>query len=664
MPYTYFDLTSAEIELLKALATAGVYTQQETNNFLLSVRGALQSATTTVTATISSGTASITRPERIFIAEIDTQGQASTDTLDSLEPATGVTFYPGDIVILKAASAARIVSVESDSDKINAKSNYNLLEPTGRLGLIYVQYTGGEYQWAEMFRSDADGSVVANTLLLQSDALQSITAGGEITIANSIIPIQSERTAETLATEDMVLTATGTNAVVTVFVDEGNGPFSIGSVTLSGTPAIPAAMTSIVAAITAAATGYTAVDDGVDTITVTAIVGSGATANTYTLTYSATSTFAATIAGSFSGGVDGVDQDDTLTVINGTQEGQMIIMYNVMTANKITCSGANFSSNFVLAPSPNGYVVLFIINAVAVPFGKCCQRETTATRWVDPNGVTGFALKNILYPYQTIGAAIAASASLDCVEVLPNGSLNYNEKNFLKAASYTGLHFYKLAAAQYTGAAEGSLFDDGAANGCNAPSYMNITSDQVALLGSGSNVFTVFDNQSSAGASNSGCFYLENTSRLRVSGGHWRGLDYCAKVTSGTLEISDALITGKLIITGGILMLRNCRIYSTTIIQIDVQGGTLVLDNCLIDQNYNNAAGHGITCSAGNIYFKGINRIYTVNAGAQSINCTAATGAKLIGELWATNAIGGAGVITDAITAAPLVLTVQNANVE
>ena len=102
-------------------------------------------------------------------------------------------------------------------------------------------------------------------------------------------------------------------------------------------------------------------------------MGTGATGNGYLLSAAETSGLTYAINSQFAGGVNGVDADTDLELINGGAANQMLILYNAMSANTISLKatgGGNMNQTYVQI-QPLSFVQLYLIGGtwMAVQIG-------------------------------------------------------------------------------------------------------------------------------------------------------------------------------------------------------------------------------------------------------------------------------------------------------
>jgi hypothetical protein len=324
-------------------------TSTQVNNIVSSYGASFKSTPSVETVTIASGSATVTRRAQVSFAAFATEGGASTDDLDTIVT-TG--FSQGDLLVCFIAQTGRRINVTS-AGNINA-SGFVWVDTTNCLMLVY---TGAA--WVEMARYPKA------TTINRTQAEYPIPGGGvqDITVYTSWAKsYYLDSATETLATGTIQITATaGTNGAVTAMVDDGSGVLqTIGSTSYSA-PTVPNAVAAALNAAINAGTATHGYSSTVllDTCTVSAPVGTGASANTFLLD--------TTIAGGvttvdvdFGGGVTAAYANGTLDNILGGTDGMEVIVTNIMPANTITLGGAGnigASAQGVIAASASRRII-------------------------------------------------------------------------------------------------------------------------------------------------------------------------------------------------------------------------------------------------------------------------------------------------------------------
>jgi hypothetical protein len=172
----------------------------------------------------------------------------------------------------------------------------------------------------------------------------------------------------------------------------------------------------------------------------------------------------------------------------------------------------------------------------------------TNSVWVAKNGSDSTGTRgDPAKAYLTLRGAWTNAVSGDTIFVMPG---TYNEKNLLKNG--VNWHFFSGAVVNYTGAANGSVFDDGG-NGANAAVTSTIT---------GSGVFT------NAGSAGWGVVSIENASAVTIQ---------CARMIGNGFTVTQTTVaTNYLTISGAEIIGQNW--YA-----VDLAGsGDLILDHCYL----------------------------------------------------------------------------------
>jgi len=344
MASTYRDFTSTEVDILKLLAADDVVTKSELDLAISTLQNSNKSPFSTDGGTISLGVVDIERRERVTIASIDTEGQTITDILTTIT-STVVSFVNNDILVLIQENVGRSIIIDSTATNIFPHGGEGTISGPGNI--IAFRFEDGDFY--EIYRFP--GSIASvGSLILDPESLI-IDSSGEITVANSNIRLISERTAETAATGSYKIDTTpGSSGSTTAFVDTLDGSFSIGvaAYTSATSPTTMASLLNTNINLGTTDHGYTATVL-LDTVTVAAPAGLGTAANVFVL--SAVNVNITTTVAGFSGGIDGTDQDDDLTTINGGVEGKQITITNDMGNNWIAIPNTgNIADNIFLPP--------------------------------------------------------------------------------------------------------------------------------------------------------------------------------------------------------------------------------------------------------------------------------------------------------------------------
>lgn len=299
---------------------------------------------------IASGVATFERLGKITYLVIDTEGGGlPTDDLDTFAISGPAQPVFGDLVIVKAASAARTWRI-TGSGNVSVKAGTLPIGNPANSCAILMAIDATSFVEVARYPEIQQTAMTSQTCYIVSDAI----------VTDSQICQCVSLTGETLATATITYTA-GSDGSVDIWVDQGIGSFIIGSVENvdpSWTTSDWAnAMETAINAGTSTH-GYTATSPGNQNI-VTTPMGSGSAGSGYSI-YTVVSGTVTTSTPSFSGGSDGMEQDSDLDTITGGTDGPLFI-YNAMTANDITLiSGASIvgaSLPFVIGPKETKMLV-------------------------------------------------------------------------------------------------------------------------------------------------------------------------------------------------------------------------------------------------------------------------------------------------------------------
>ncbi len=156
-------------------------------------------------ATISSGVVTVTRKSSITVLTVDTQGGAASDDLDSIIFNNAA---DGDVILLRGASDARIVSVTS-AGNINRETAFSTDGPGTQIGLMFI---GGDLN--ECFRSG--GNYVPTVSAFRTAGFPFTSAYGRATIApadNTTTTITPNSSKNVQRVEGSVTLSTGNYAL-------------------------------------------------------------------------------------------------------------------------------------------------------------------------------------------------------------------------------------------------------------------------------------------------------------------------------------------------------------------------------------------------------------------------------------------------------------------
>lgn len=331
-----YQMTPQQEAIIDQLAAGNFITAAQLSAALTSLSGV--GAATWQTATIAGGVATVpARQGRFTYVKFDTSGP-SLESLNTISFSAGL-FADGDFLVAGIVSAARNVSLTSAGNATIKGGTWQMRDLTYTALLIWRGST-----W-ETVALSPDPQV--NTMTRETQYVDSSLGLGAVLATAGLIDV-IELGAETLAQGGVTITAGGGN--ISVFLDEGNGAYLIGTYFMAAPEPIATATTNLAAAITALATGSTAANVA-NVCVVTAPIGSGAAANSYTLSVTVDGTAAATVTAAMGVtrlGVNGAEANCTLSYIYGGADTQTIIIKNGMTTgptvtlgNVATADGVN-----------------------------------------------------------------------------------------------------------------------------------------------------------------------------------------------------------------------------------------------------------------------------------------------------------------------------------
>jgi len=317
--------------MLQAYASGAFVTTASLNAALNANGASFTGSATWQTSTLSGGVAYISsRQGRITYCKLDTEGLTISDDCDTITGASSALFADGDLLFVSSLSNSRVVTITS-ADNVAMKGGRWSLASTEHVAL----FVWHESAWRTLSIAPDPGSqtMTRNTQYVDS-------SGGLGTIlANAGLVDVIEIGGETLAQGSITITAGGGN--ISAYIDEGAGPFLIGTYYMSAPEPIATATTNFAAAITALGTGYTAANVA-NIAEITAAIGTGATANGFTLSVEVDGTAAATVSagmGVLTLGANGTETNCTLSYISGGEDTQIIIVKNAMTTGPTVTLG-------------------------------------------------------------------------------------------------------------------------------------------------------------------------------------------------------------------------------------------------------------------------------------------------------------------------------------
>jgi len=312
---TIYDLQDAQVDELIQLADLQfldkILTRDDLNAAIRALIGEFKAAPSWQQAEIASGAIAIERRAIITFVEVDTEGLAATSDLSKINGA----FDDGDMIVLRATSIARQVRVLDGSLQVN--QGLFVMDDFGDT-IAFIRYGGSYY---EIFRHPW------NIAELQTYTQEEVVIISQAVTVTKPIVAAAYYTGETIAMGGVTIDTGGIGSV-SVFSDEGQGAFLIGSASF----AIPTTPADIADALqlTWPVGGYSATILGDPaTVVISAPVGRGAAANFYLLTSTVTGAITTTVT-PFAGGADGAETNAKLDTINGGDDLQRITIRNRM----------------------------------------------------------------------------------------------------------------------------------------------------------------------------------------------------------------------------------------------------------------------------------------------------------------------------------------------
>lgn len=150
-----YDSSYGKRYFLDASGVAGVLSGTEITQFVVS-RG-LDSTIPVNSYTIASGVVTPLRYAAITIVNIDTEGAAASDTLDTI---TTTEYNTGDIIIFRGANAGRVVTFSDGSGNLLLANDIDFVTgaTTSAIALQYISGTG----FVELWRTPSTPLTIAN----------------------------------------------------------------------------------------------------------------------------------------------------------------------------------------------------------------------------------------------------------------------------------------------------------------------------------------------------------------------------------------------------------------------------------------------------------------------------------------------------------------------
>lgn len=355
---TIYDLTDAQVAYLATVADDEMMGRllklANINSTLQTLIGEFKSITAPQSVEISAGVVTVERLAKINVIQVETEGAAlATDDLDTVAWSGTGSAIAGDRYIFFIQSAGRRVNFTS-SGNMNVK---NSTVELATLDSVIEFVVAPDLSLSEVSRypatDTADTAPSSATVFV--DASDTIFAAARVL---TVYNLSGETLAQGSVTIDL---ASSYPCTVAAWIDEGNGPFVIGSYT-----AIPADTPYTIADglrdsinLGAAYTAATALE----VCTITAPVGTGATANAYTLTTTLDGTITTTIAamGAVTVGVDGTEAAGNLDTITGGEDGPYYIFNGMSAATLTLVTGGNIITGVAVAAQR--FVLLLKIGA-------------------------------------------------------------------------------------------------------------------------------------------------------------------------------------------------------------------------------------------------------------------------------------------------------------
>lgn len=323
------DFTSQEIANLKAVASVyqqgNLVTEQYVRDQITLNGASFKSSPDVQLATISSGAITIFRRAQVTHAKVATEGGATTDTLDSIST-NG--FTQGDILILMMAQDGMTITTSTAGNI--SPDIFTWSETSNILALVY---DGSAFNEIGRYPKLQTQTITQQECFIQGGGVNAITIGTAWAKTRYL-----DLGTETLATATIQITATaGTSGNIIAVVDNNSGVnVEIGTAGYLA-PDIPnniAAKLNTAINLGTATHGYSSSVLG-DTCTITAPVGSGATANTWLMGANVSGGLTAATT-NFVGGVDASEAASDLDDIFGGLDNQELILTNTMSAASIT----------------------------------------------------------------------------------------------------------------------------------------------------------------------------------------------------------------------------------------------------------------------------------------------------------------------------------------
>lgn len=352
---TIYDLTDAQVQYLADVADDEMMGRllkiASINTTLQTLIGEFKSTTAPQSVAISAGVVTVERLAKINV--ISVSATAATTDLNTVAWSGTGSAIAGDRYIFFIASEGNRINFTS-AGNLNVKNSTLELST---LDSVIEFVVAPDLSLSEVSRypatDTADTAPSSATVFV--DSTDSIFAAARVL---TVINLSGETLAQGSVTIDL---GSAYPCTVAAWIDEGNGPFVIGSYT-----AIPADTPYTIADglrdsinLGAAYTAATALE----VCTITAPVGTGATANAYTLTTTLDGTITTTIAamGAVTVGVDGTEAAGNLDTITGGEDGPYYLFNGMSAATLTLVTGGNIITGVAVAAQR--FVLLLKIGA-------------------------------------------------------------------------------------------------------------------------------------------------------------------------------------------------------------------------------------------------------------------------------------------------------------
>jgi len=344
---TIYDLTDAQVAYLATVADDEMMGRllklANINTTLQSLIGEFKSTTAPQSVQISAGVVTVERLAKINVIRVDTQGGAlSTDDLGTVAWSGQGGPIAGDTYIFFIESAGRRVNFTS-AGNLNVKNSTLELATLDSLIEFVVAPDLSLSEVARYPATDtADTSPSSATVFV--DSTDSIFAAARVL---TVFNLSGEVLAEGSVTIDA---GSAYPCTVAASIDEGNGPFIIGSYTALVADTEQDIADGLAASINTGA-AYTASTAAGAVCTITAPIGTGASANAYTLTTTTSGTITTTIAamGTVTAGVDGTEAAGNLDTITGGEDGPYYLFNGMSAATLTLVTGGNILTGVAVA---------------------------------------------------------------------------------------------------------------------------------------------------------------------------------------------------------------------------------------------------------------------------------------------------------------------------